>query len=190
MQINVTITLSPEFQARLARLGNIAPVLLSVGGEAVYAFLRDYHSKMDWKGPNWFPGPYSGQFAQNVVQGWQRPVVSGDSVTIRNTFGLLDWKIRGGTITPKRAKALAIPLIPAARGLYASEYPAARGQQLFREGSALFQVMGGRAEAVYALARSVTQGPWPGAMPQDNDIRQAFTEATQQYLEEQFARAA
>src|SRR5215475_1140449 len=190
MLINVTVTLSPKFQAEVAQLKNLPALILPVGGKAVYDFLRAYHLKMDWKGPNWFPGPYSGQFAQKVVQGWQAPVISGESVSINNTFGLLDWKIRGGTITPKRGKALAIPLIPAARGLYASEYPAARGQQLFREGSALFQVMGGRAEAVYALARSVTQGPWPGAMPQDNDIRQAFTEATQQYLEEQFARAA
>ena len=184
MQISVNVTLSPEFGVKLTRLANIAAELLPVGGRAVFDFLRDYHSKMDWKGPNWFPGPYSGEFAQNVVKGWQEPVVSGDSVTIRNTFGLLGWKITGGTITPKTAGALAIPLIPAARGLYASEYHAARGQELFREGAALFQIIGRKVEAVYALAKSVTQAPWPGAMPADEDIRQTFIVACDQYLEE------
>src|SRR5215469_12360219 len=145
MEINVNVTLSPEFTAKLKRLGTIPAELLPIGAEAVYDYLRDYHSKMDWKGPSWFPGPYSGQFAQKVVDGWQKPAVTGETVTITNTFGLLDWKIRGGTITPRTAKALAIPLIPAARGLYASEYSVARGQQLFREGSTLFQVMGGKA---------------------------------------------
>ena len=184
MQITVNVTLSPELQVNLTRLGSLAAELWPIGGRAVFDFLRDYHSKMDWKGSNWFPGPYSGEFAQNVVAGWQEPVVSGDSVTIRNTFGLLSWKITGGTITPKTAKALAIPLIPAARGLNASEYHAARGGELFREGAALFQVIGRKVEAVYALARSVSQAPWPDAMPPEENIRKVFVEACDQYLEE------
>ena len=184
MQISVNVTLSPELQVKLTELGNLAAELLPIGGQAVYEYLRDYHSKMDWKGPNWFPGPYSGEFAQKVVAGWQAPVVSANSVTISNTFGLLSWKVTGGTITPKTARALAIPLIPAARGLNASEYHAARGQELFREGAALFQIIGRKVEAVYALARSVSQAPWPGAMPSEQDIRETFITACDQYLEE------
>src|SRR5215471_16915045 len=177
MEIVVKVELSPEFQRQLASLGGLRQEALSIGAEAVYSYLKDYHAQMDWKGPNWFPGPYSGQFASAVVQGWQKPAVSGSTAVIRNTFGLLGWKIRGGTITPKTARALAIPLIPAARGLLASEYPAARGQQLHREGSALFQIIGRKVEAVYALAKSVKQSPWPGAMPTDEEFKSVFVGA-------------
>lgn len=188
MQIIVNITVSPELQVKLDRLENVAPELLEIGGRAVFDFLRDYHSKMDWKGSNWFPGPYSGEFAENVVKGWQEPVLSGNTVTILNTFGLLAWKVSGGTIAPKRAKALAIPLIPWARGVTASDYGAMRGQELFREGNALFQVIGRKVEAVYALARSVSQKPWPGAMPPEENIRETFVAACDQYVAEQVAR--
>jgi len=190
MRVVIKIDMNPEFERQLLRLGALPQEALPVGGEAVYDFVRDYHSKMDWKGANWFPGPYSGQFAQNVVQGWQKPVVSGSTVLVRNTFGLLDWKIKGGTITPKAANALAIPLIPAARGVYASEYPAARGQQLYREGAALFQVMGAKVEAVYALARSVTQSPWPGAMPTNEAIKDVFVGAVLELVRRETAKAA
>jgi len=190
MQINVTITLSAEFQAQLLRLGGLPQEALPVGAEAVYEYLKDYHSQMDWKGPNWFPGPYSGQFAQKVVEGWQKPAVSGSTAVIRNTFGLLAWKISGGTIRAKKAKALAIPLIPAARGVYASEYHAMRGSELFREGSALFQIIGRKVEAVYALTKSVKQSPWPGAMPTEEELANVFVGAVLELIKPERARAA
>src|ERR1700739_742847 len=111
-QILIKCSVSPELQKELQRLGALPQEALPVGAEAVYEYLKDYHSQMDWKGPRWMAGAGSGQFALDVVAGWQKPIISGSSAVIRNTFGLLDWKIKGGTIGLRRAKWLTIPVIP------------------------------------------------------------------------------
>jgi len=190
MQIVIKITESPELQAKLAKLGGLPQEALPVGGEAVYEYLKDYHSQMDWKGPRWMPGPASGQFAQNVVAGWQKPTVSGGTVVIRNTFGLLDWKIRGGTISIRRAQWLTIPLIPAAKGLSAAEYREATGDVLFKAGRALCHRIGKRIEAVYALTKAVTQFPSKNAMPTNDQLKEVFVGAVLALVRRETARAA
>jgi hypothetical protein len=190
MQVVIKIDLSPEFQAELQKLGELPQDALPVGGEAVYEYLRDYHSQMDWKGPRWMPGANSGQFAQDVVNGWQKPSISGSSVVIRNTFGLLDWKVTGGTIGLRRAQWLTIPVIPAARGLTAAEYREATGDVLFKAGRALCHRIGKKIEAVYALTKSVTQFPTKGAMPSNGQIKDVFIGAVLDLVKREAAKAA
>jgi hypothetical protein len=148
---------------------NLIAECLIAGSTSAHDFLVDYHSKMTWRGDQWFGGAFSGEFADDVVKGWMPPLVSGNTATIENTFGLLAWKITGGTITPKNAQALAIPLIPEARG-----FSPRLMLDLFVAGNALVRKVGGQLEAVYALARSVTQLPWPGAMPTEDQLGKAF----------------
>ena len=149
------------------------------GSQAAYQFLKDYHSKMDWRGPHWIPGgTRSGEFARKVVEGWQQPVISGLSAVIDNNFGLLNWKVTGGTISPKNVKYLTIPLIPAAKGIGVRNF----GGKLFVAGKALCQKIGDKLEAAYALATSVTQKPWPGALPQTQDVHDAFEQAIEPVL--------
>jgi hypothetical protein len=81
--------------------------------------------------------------------------------------------VTGGTITPKTAKALTIPLISAAKGIGARNF----GGKLFVAGKALCQKIGNKLEAAYALAQGVTQAPWPGALPDEQAVQDAFSEA-------------
>src|ERR1700746_3730255 len=174
MQILIKVNVSPELQQKLQRLGGLPQEALPVGAEAVYEYLKDYHSQMDWKGPRWMAGPESGQFAQNVVAGWQNPTISGSSAVIRNTFGLLDWKIKGGTIGLRRAEWLTIPVIPAHKGLSAAEYSAATNEVLFKAGRALCHRIGKKIEAVYALTKAVIHFPTKNAMPSNDAIRAVY----------------
>ena len=190
MQIVIKITESPELQAKLAKLGGLPQDSLPVGGQAVYEYLKDYHSQMDWKGPRWMGGPQSGQFAQNVVAGWQEPIISGTQVVIKNTFGLLDWKIKGGTIGLRRAQWLTIPVIPAAKGLSAAEYQAASGEVLFKAGRALCHRIGKKIEAVYALTKAVTQFPVKNAMPTNDQLKSVFVGAVLKLVRRETVRAA
>ena len=129
-------------------------------------------------------GPRSNQFWQEVVRGWQDPVVSGKRVVITNTFGLLHWKTTGGTITPKRARMLTIPLVPEAKGLTVAEFVAEEGTPLFRAGNALCRRIGKKLEAIYALSASVTQAPWPGAMPPDAELKEVFADSARKQIQQ------
>lgn len=181
MNIQVTVQISAELQKSLDRLGGFDAITAAADG--VYRYLIDYHSGMDWRGSNWIPGPNSGEFAQNVVKGWQPPEIAGDTAKIVNTFGLLSWKVTGGTITPKQAQALTIPLTTAAKGSSAPNFPGI----LFRTGNALSiqlsRRVGGAIQPQYALVKSVTQAPWPGAMPSDEQIAEAASHAVMAALE-------
>jgi hypothetical protein len=156
--------------AWIESLEKMPEAVMQAGATSLYNYLKEYHTKMDWKGPHWMPGPDSGQFARDVVQGWQKPQISGLTVVIRNTFGLLGWKMSGGTITPKTANFLTIPLVPGAKVVPARDFPGG----LFRAGNALCRKVGQELEAIYALKKSVTQKPWPGAMPTDEQLAAAF----------------
>lgn len=197
MQVQVTVQISAELQKSLDRLGAFDAI--GAAADGVYRYLIDYHSEMDWRGSNWIPGPQSGEFAQNVVKGWQPPEIAGDTARIVNTFGLLAWKVTGGTITPKQAGALTIPLTTAAKGVPAPQFQAGWGlprhpgtgrfisrqaAALVRTGNALSLVLGKQIYPQYALAKSVTQEPWPGAMPEQEAIQQAASQAVSEAIRE------
>jgi hypothetical protein len=172
--VNVNVYLSPDFLQRLEKLQGWERACLRAGGTAAYEYLVEYHKNMDWRGSQWMPSANSGEFQRKVWTGWQPPKISGYQVVITNTFGLLDWKINGGVILPKAAKALTIPLISAARGVLAGAF----GEPLFIRGNTLSRRIGSSIEAVYALKLSVAQGPWPGAMPPDEDLKGVFEKAS------------
>jgi hypothetical protein len=129
-------------------------------------------------------------FADRVVKGWQPPVVSGNRVTVTNTFGLLKHKVTGGTITPIRAQYLTIPLISEAKGKSVAEFRAGSSEPLFRAGNAICRKLGGRLQAVYALSKGVSQSPWPGALPPDEAMALVFTSAVNLELERALRSAA
>jgi len=162
-------------QAWLESLEKMPEAIMEAGAQSLYNYLKEYHGKMDWRGEHWIPGPDSGQFARKVVEGWQKPEISGLTVSIRNTFGLLGWKMSGGTITPRTASRLTIPLVSEAKGIPARAF----GGQLFRAGNALCRKIGQNLEAIYALKKSVTQKPWPGALPSDAQLSEAFVKGAE-----------
>jgi hypothetical protein len=189
MRIDVKITPSAGLTTLLRGSQMIASVaVLRRAGQAVSDYLRRYHSSMTWQGPKYM-SPSLG-FADRVVKGWQPPVVSGNRVTVTNTFGLLKHKITGGPIMPKTAQFLTIPLISEAKGKSVAEFRAGSSEPLFRAGSALCQKLGGRLVAVYALSKGVTQAPWPGALPPDEAMALVFTSAVNLELERALRSAA
>jgi hypothetical protein len=184
--LNISVKVTPSAGlTRILRGSEIVAgyAVLQRAGQAVTDYLRRYHAGMTWQGPRYM-SPSLG-FAQKVVAGWQPPVVSGSRVTITNTFGLLKWKITGGTITPVNANFLTIPLVSEAKGKSVAEFRAGSSEPLFRAGNALCRKLGKRLEAVYALSKGVTQAPWPGAMPPDEALALVFTEAVNQEIARQ-----
>jgi hypothetical protein len=191
VNISVKITPSAGLQ-RILRGSEIvaSAAVLQRAGQAVTDYLRRYHANFasGWKGAHWM-SPSLG-FAGQVVKGWQPPVVSGNRVTVTNTFGLLKHKVTGGTITPIRAQYLTIPLISEAKGKSVAEFKAGSSEPLFRAGNALCRRLGKRLEAVYALSKGVSQAPWPGALPPDEAMALVFTTAVQLELERSLRTAA
>jgi hypothetical protein len=175
--------------AKLRRKYNkVKATLVQNASMDVVRFLKEYHTRfrLSWRGLNHMQGPKSDQFWQQVVNGWQDPVTTTQRAIITNNFGLLDWKVSGGTIEPIAAKALTIPLVPEAKGLRADEFIAAEGTPLFRVGSVLARRIGKQLQAIYALKEMVTQDPWPGAMPNQSAIEGVFTASLERQIVEGF----
>ena len=193
-----------------ALTGPQATELNEIGGRAASNAAAKYHREFDQAG-GWRGKRYLGtsrndgsSFGSDVARGWSFQDADAKGATISNDATYYAHKVRGGTITPKRAKALTIPIVPEARGLYASVYQQNTGRRLFtiRGKNALFEriasiTMGARGRrnapgatpirtnkirAVYALVRSLTQPPWPGALPPDEALAAAFTTAWRQGL--------
>ena len=209
--VNTTENSSDVLKAIIAGLdGKDAIGLNEVGGRSAVVAAIEYHREFDqeggWRGPRYLgKGPNDGgDFGADVARGWMYRAATIDSATIANNADYYAFKVRGGTITPKRAKYLTIPLIREARGLYASVYSQNTGHRLFtiKGKNALFertegQTTGSRGRrgqagsasirtsnirAVYALVRSVTMTPWPNALPPEEVIGQAFVDGYRKAL--------
>lgn len=211
IQVNVKDAASPTLAALIASLtGAQAADLNAVGGRSASNAAVKYHHEFDkaggWRGKRYM-GTGSGDgssFGSDVARGWNHTAADSTSTTITNDATYYAYKVKGGTITPKRAKALTIPLIPEARGLYASVYQQNTGRRLFtiKGKHALFERISGitsgargrrgapgatsiktnTIRAVYALVKSITQGPWPGALPPEEMLAVAFTNAWREGL--------
>lgn len=104
-------------------------------------------------------------FMRPLSQAWETDETSehGFSLSFRlNRDGGSPWGLRlqqeGGTIRPKNAQFLTIPMTAEARGLRASEF--ARHHPIFRIGSMLaYKDEHGRPHAAYALRKSVFVPP-------------------------------
>ena len=183
--VDVTDNASPALKKMIALLdGREISELNEVGARSATSASIDYHrgfnSENGWRGSNYLAGPgrRSGDFAQNITLGGNFVTASKQGATIRNSAPFYAHKVTGGTITPKRAKALTIPMVSEAVGRRARDYQSATGNLLFRVmgKKALFEkTEGGGIRAVYALVKQVTQKPWPGALPDRDLLEDSFT---------------
>lgn len=141
---------------------------------------RAFNQKKGWRGSNYLSGPSrkSGDFGQNIILGWNFVSATKIGATIQNGAPFLSHKVTGGTIRPKRAKALTIPMVSEAVGRRAADYQSTTGNRLFgvKGKNALFEkTESGGVRAVYALVKQVTQKPWPGALPDESLLQDSFT---------------
>ena len=166
----------------------VAPETLEAANRESGEYLRDYlASWYDNKGrehwvnnslPTHGPGRMSTGWFSNIARKWflSSADASGAVITNPDEDGSLRHKIRGGTITAKNAGALTIPLVPEAHGRRAADYQS-EIRELFTipNKSALFEaVEGGGVRAVYALRKSITQDPWPDAIPANKELAAAY----------------
>lgn len=186
INVNVTDGASPALAAVISALtGSQAADLSEQGGIAARNAAIKYHREFDqsggWRGKRYLgKGPNEGKdFGADVARGWALESFTSGGAVIANDASYYRHKVTGGTITPKRAKFLTIPLILEAKGLYASVYQQNTGKRLFRPKGkfVLMEKTGdGKARAVYALVASLTQGPWPNALPPEEVLAGAFTD--------------
>jgi hypothetical protein len=181
--------------------------LNAVGGRAAATaaagFSRDFDARGGWRTSKRFPSTGPSRFGADVAQGWAFLVADATGALIYNDADHYAFRVRGGTITPKRVQYLTIPLIPEAKGLRAETYVQNTGRKLFTipGRNALFErAEGGESvirrtqgrnrdgsverlrrkagiRAVYALVKSVTMPPMPQAVPTDEVVAKAFTAA-------------
>lgn len=186
--MNIEIELS-GFDAVLNEAINVvSPETMEAANRESGEYLRDYlASWYDDKGrehwvnnslPTHGPGRMSTGWFSNIARKWflSSADASGAVVSNPDEDGSLRHKIRGGTITAKNAGALTIPLVPEAHGRRAADYQS-EIRELFTipNKSALFEaVEGGGVRAVYALRQSITQDPWPDAIPDDDELSTAY----------------
>lgn len=156
----LTARLRPDFDAALARI--------NTGAAAATAnYVKGWYRE---RGEGYFDGPnHAGgarSYMRTIMTAWHVADTGPDGFSVYfdagepTMYGLRLHHL-GGTIVPKNAMALTIPLIPEARGLRASDY-AARFHELFvvsKDGDkgkgVLAQDNGdGSITAVYALRRS------------------------------------
>lgn len=151
-------------------------------GEAVKEYVQLYHEDFHtgWRGDHYLSGPVSGRWETEVAADWQAPIqVDANTVLIQNTNPTLAHKILGGTIVPVEAGALTIPLVGEAKGIRAAEYEEFSGNKLFHpKGKNILAIKSGdEIVPIYALRSSVSQEPWPGAMPEVEAIQGIFDNA-------------
>jgi hypothetical protein len=184
--------------------GEQAAEINEVAGRAAVNAATKYHREYDkagsWRGTRYLgSGRSSGSdFGSKVAAGWNLQSHDKTGAVIANNAEHYAFKVRGGTITPKRGKFLTIPLIRDAKGKtvaeYASVYQQNTGRRLFRpKGKDVLMESTGdgtgdsRVRSVYALVKSVTQRPWPRAVPDDDLIAEAFVKRWKQSLLEMIA---
>lgn len=220
--ISLKVTLDNHLEEELALLlsllsGPEAETLNERGGSAARDAAVAYHEDFDkgngWRGKRYL-GPSQGEggnFGSKVADGWSLESVTSGGAVIANDADHYAFKVRGGTITPKRAKALTIPIVPEAKGVRVANYQQNTGRRLFqvRGKQALFEridsftsgARGRRGQAgastirtsgiraVYLLLKSVTMGPWSGAVPPESILANAYTDAYREGLEEMIKTA-
>lgn len=161
--------------------------LYEAGARAAVNAAKRYHTIYDkaggWRGERSF-GSGSSDFGARVANRWNTVAFDAAGAEIGNDAPHLRQKVKGGTIRPKKAKALTIPLTREAHGRRARDYESFTGRKLFTipGGKALFESVpesagGSKLRAVYALRKFVTQDPWPGALPPIDDLGNEFAGA-------------
>ena len=192
IKVDIQDDASPALRAVISALtGAKMKSFNAMGGRAAVLAAKAYHREFD-KGKGWrgsrYLGPSKGDggsFGAAITAGWNFQSSDQSGATIVNSAQFYAHKVHGGTITPKRAKFLTIPLIAEAKGLRVFSYQEITGKRLFRPKGkdVLMEKMdSGGVRSVYALVRSVTHKPTPGALPDESLLAEAFVKRWREAL--------
>jgi len=128
--------------------------------------------------PTHGPGRQKSQWWRQTETRWHVQSHNSKSALIENDTIGLSHKITGGTISAKRKKFLTIPVDPLAHNQSAKDF-SRNVSPLFRVKNILAYTVddgnGGKTiKPAYVLKKSVTQAPWPGALPPEQNYVNAF----------------
>jgi hypothetical protein len=170
------------------RRGLERPDVRRVMGRSIAGALRRHFSKLDGQRANRLGGSRTHFYgaARRAVQ--QPQLIGGDGVVVSvNHLGIAQ-RYYGGTITPKTAKALTLPVHPDAYGHRAREFSDLQFIPSRRPG--VFGILArpnpdsptGIGEAYYVLVKRVTQAPDPTVLPDFRTLEQTALEAADAYV--------
>ena len=183
LTVNVAITGAQEVKLAAIRLSAPAQRRQAVtdGGIAALNVIKGYYrakGRPFWVNPSLpthGPGRKVTQWWRSTETGWAMTQPNSYTASFVNGTVGLAHKVTGGTIRAKRKKFLTIPVDPKAHGLDAKTF-ARTIAPLFQAKGMLMYVDEQTADvkAAYALKKSVTQRPWPGALPPESTYLDAF----------------
>jgi hypothetical protein len=195
--LKVEIQMTGDQQAKLGiiRLSSTAArrQAISDGGQAALAVIKGYYQAKGrpfWVNPalpTHGPGRKPTQWWRSTETAWAMRQPNSFSVNFVNgTIGLAH-KVTGGTIRAKRKKFLTIPLDPRAHGLTAKTFSRTIAPLFAAKGMLMFvDEQTADVKAAYALKKSITQRPWPGALPPEASYLDTFIDEALDSLIESF----
>jgi hypothetical protein len=173
-----------DLQKLINSIENPAPGLI-MAGRAVAKLLRKHYEQKHANEPNKLGGKRQ-NFWLRVKHGVNEPrQTAPDQVTVSVSDPAIMQKIKGGTISAKRATMLTIPVDPRAYGRAASVLEHELGIKLVlvaKSGRAFLagRITKGKGSGLrvfYVLKKSVNQRPDPTALPPEEQITQTATDA-------------
>lgn len=191
MSVGLSIRISGEgadIPARVLRAiapARINPVIGRAASNTTVAHLR----RLNQERPNALGGRRTNYYA-GAARGTSFAVVDDSTVVVSIAQRGIRQRVFGGTIKPRQAKFLTIPVHPLAHGKRAREFgdleivfgAGGRPVALARKASGTRRF----GEILFALRRSVTQRPDPSVLPANATLRADIVRA----VESAVARAA
>lgn len=183
LTVNVAITGAQE--SKLAVLRMAAPAAhkqaVADGGIAALKVIKRYYrakGRPFWVNPalpTHGPGRKMTQWWRSTETAWAMTQPNTYTASFNNgTIGLAH-KVTGGTIRAKRKKFLTIPVDPRAHGLDAKTFGRTIAPLFQAKGMLMYEdEQTADVKAAYALKKSITQRPWPGALPPESSYLDAF----------------
>jgi hypothetical protein len=199
-KLDIKVAITGDQAAKLAALRLADPAArrsaIYDGGVAALNVVRSYYAgrgRFGWINPSLpthGPGRVPSQWWRSTETGWALRQTNSYSVNLVNATIGLAHKITGGTIRAKRRKYLTIPVTPEAHNLTAKTFSRTIAPLFQAKGMLLFKdPQTDEVKAAYALKRSVTHRPWPGALPPENSYLDAFVNEALDSLIQSFETA-
>ena len=174
IKLKVADGITPELRRIAGQMKNTRPLMAGLGKELEIG-LRAHFRERDAE-PNAQGWPKKHFWRNEVATQTALSSVDDRTAVVSIASPAFAHKVFGGTITPKRAKRLSIPLTAAA---YAAGSASLFPEKLHRRGGALVDAAG---VAQYALAASVTHAPDPRAWPEQAKLEKRLLERAKAIL--------
>jgi hypothetical protein len=180
--IRVSDRASPALNAIFKRVQDKKGLLTTLG-RSLAVDLKAHFRKKDMTEPNKL-GARRTHYWREVADSVSVKSPGSTSIAVGIGHPTISQKVYGGTITPKRAKALTIPVHPDGHGRMASEVDG-----LFVAGKVdqnkgvLARKAGGGIEVIFLLRKSVTQDPDPTALPNTRTEYRKLVGVARKYLD-------